>query len=338
MSHVGVTCDGCGNHNWVGTRFKCMVCYDFDLCGECKSEGFETDEHESTHDMSIVAPRQSSNSRAGLYEDDFTRFMEIERAMNSTNINNNNNQNNNRDSGDIVYCCPFCTPDGVSGDILGVINSDLADSDIQALKALGLAFDERGLIVHIITEHDSTRTSMTCPICASKPNGDPNYQSPDFVQHVVLRHASALTTAAAQGGGGGRGASLASGALRLPSFIFNDDNGNEQNNAPSRLLTTGGRKGLPFNNSTSNRHLIPRSDSKHRKKSKSGSKRTSISSSSPSKNSSSSSSSKNNTNSMFEYDTSGLVGMNNNLLTEEQLKLDAQKALFVQELVLSTLF
>lgn len=41
---------------------------------------------------------------------------------------------------------------------------------------------------------------------------------------------------------------------------------------------------------------------------------------------------------MFEYDTSGLVGMNNTLLTEEQLKLDAQKALFVQELVLSTLF
>lgn len=40
--------------------------------------------------------QKGSNSRAGLYEDDFTRFMEIERAMNSTNINNNNNQNNNR--------------------------------------------------------------------------------------------------------------------------------------------------------------------------------------------------------------------------------------------------
>jgi hypothetical protein len=24
-SHVGVTCDGCGTHNWVGTRYKCSV-------------------------------------------------------------------------------------------------------------------------------------------------------------------------------------------------------------------------------------------------------------------------------------------------------------------------
>lgn len=33
--HRGVTCDGCGESPILGPRFKCEVCPDFDLCGNC---------------------------------------------------------------------------------------------------------------------------------------------------------------------------------------------------------------------------------------------------------------------------------------------------------------
>ncbi len=44
-NHHGVTCDGCSMYPIKGKRFKCLICYDFDLCGKCESE------NEHTHPM-----------------------------------------------------------------------------------------------------------------------------------------------------------------------------------------------------------------------------------------------------------------------------------------------
>lgn len=41
-SHLGITCDGCHKHNFVGKRYKCLVCPDFDLCEGCE----EKNEHQ----------------------------------------------------------------------------------------------------------------------------------------------------------------------------------------------------------------------------------------------------------------------------------------------------
>eukprot|EP00440_Ansanella_granifera_P014175 gb/GFBE01015405.1/.p1 GENE.gb/GFBE01015405.1/~~gb/GFBE01015405.1/.p1 ORF type:complete len:556 (+),score=106.10 gb/GFBE01015405.1/:1-1668(+) len=35
QQHCGVVCDGCGANPLVGPRFKCTVCPDYDLCGNC---------------------------------------------------------------------------------------------------------------------------------------------------------------------------------------------------------------------------------------------------------------------------------------------------------------
>merc|ERR1712198_163869 len=37
--HAGIVCDGCEMTPIKGTRFKCLVCADFDLCALCEAEG-----------------------------------------------------------------------------------------------------------------------------------------------------------------------------------------------------------------------------------------------------------------------------------------------------------
>mmetsp|Transcript_25471 Transcript_25471/g.41918 ORF Transcript_25471/g.41918 Transcript_25471/m.41918 type:complete len:131 (-) Transcript_25471:2827-3219(-) len=41
--HVGVRCNGCGQEPIVGTRFKCLVCKDWNLCSACDAKGVHSE-------------------------------------------------------------------------------------------------------------------------------------------------------------------------------------------------------------------------------------------------------------------------------------------------------
>ncbi|XP_013390593.1 sequestosome-1-like [Lingula anatina] len=49
VHHPGVVCDGCEGQIY-GPRFKCMICPDYDLCGNCEGKGLHTE-----HDMVRIA-------------------------------------------------------------------------------------------------------------------------------------------------------------------------------------------------------------------------------------------------------------------------------------------
>ncbi|KAJ3339941.1 hypothetical protein HDU93_007604 [Gonapodya sp. JEL0774] len=49
----GVTCDGCSKKEWVGTRWRCQTCNDYDLCDECNVKKQEL--HDVSHEFVPIA-------------------------------------------------------------------------------------------------------------------------------------------------------------------------------------------------------------------------------------------------------------------------------------------
>ncbi|XP_049283834.1 E3 ubiquitin-protein ligase KCMF1 [Anopheles funestus] len=52
--HEGVSCDSCLKSNFRGRRYKCLICYDYDLCATCYEEGATTTRHSTDHPMQCI--------------------------------------------------------------------------------------------------------------------------------------------------------------------------------------------------------------------------------------------------------------------------------------------
>ncbi|XP_054714532.1 E3 ubiquitin-protein ligase KCMF1-like [Uloborus diversus] len=55
--HEGVSCDSCLKGNFRGKRYKCLVCYDYDLCATCYEAGASTTRHNADHPMQCILTR-----------------------------------------------------------------------------------------------------------------------------------------------------------------------------------------------------------------------------------------------------------------------------------------
>ena len=54
---VGVSCDSCSKSNFRGKRYKCLICFDYDLCSTCRDNGTTTTRHTSNHPMQCIITR-----------------------------------------------------------------------------------------------------------------------------------------------------------------------------------------------------------------------------------------------------------------------------------------
>ncbi|XP_055541686.1 E3 ubiquitin-protein ligase KCMF1 [Wyeomyia smithii] len=55
--HEGVSCDSCLKSNFRGRRYKCLICYDYDLCANCYEEGVTSTRHSADHPMQCILTR-----------------------------------------------------------------------------------------------------------------------------------------------------------------------------------------------------------------------------------------------------------------------------------------
>ncbi|ENN76872.1 hypothetical protein YQE_06713, partial [Dendroctonus ponderosae] len=55
--HEGVSCDSCLKNNFRGRRYKCLVCYDYDLCAVCYESGATNTRHTTDHPMQCILTR-----------------------------------------------------------------------------------------------------------------------------------------------------------------------------------------------------------------------------------------------------------------------------------------
>lgn len=55
--HDGVSCDACLKGNFKGRRYKCLICFDYDLCSTCYENGATTNQHTTSHPMQCILTR-----------------------------------------------------------------------------------------------------------------------------------------------------------------------------------------------------------------------------------------------------------------------------------------
>lgn len=151
-AHEGVSCDACGKSNFRLKRFKCLICYDYDLCSTCYEQGEISSDHITEHPMQCILTRQ-----------DFESYYYGERYTSDQPQS---------------LTCPYCGEMGYSFPYLNESSS------------LTNQTENVDLFQHVQSKHgtDQQLPEVICPICASMTNGEPNLVTGDLISHIANDH------------------------------------------------------------------------------------------------------------------------------------------------------
>lgn len=195
-THEGVSCDNCMQSNFSGKRYKCLICYDFDLCSECYEQSISSAaSRTSTKDKptSKSGSKPTSNS-----------------TSNSKSIQINQHQHLNthamqciltRSDHDLFYGTGILNDFGI-----GLLNGShthslLEQSSFTCPYCARPGYSQSGLCDHIVQQHavntlnetNNHKREVVCPICAVLPSsngGDPNHLTDNLLQHIQSEHLS----------------------------------------------------------------------------------------------------------------------------------------------------
>ncbi|KRT80109.1 hypothetical protein AMK59_7191, partial [Oryctes borbonicus] len=107
--HEGVSCDSCLKGNFRGRRYKCLICYDYDLCDTCYEAGATNTRHTTDHPMQCILTRS-----------DFDLFYGGEAL---TNVDHPQ-----------AYTCPYCSKMGFTEATLQEhVTADHADTSFEVV-------------------------------------------------------------------------------------------------------------------------------------------------------------------------------------------------------------
>ncbi|KAM7363131.1 potassium channel modulatory factor 1 isoform 2-T4 [Cochliomyia hominivorax] len=133
--HEGVSCDSCLKSNFTGRRYKCLICYDYDLCADCYEEGVTSTRHLVDHPMQCILTRS-----------------DIELFFGGEMLNSEQPQS---------FTCPYCKKMGFSdATLLEHVSSEHTETSLEVVCPVcaGLPGGEPNLVTddfagHLSLEH-----------------------------------------------------------------------------------------------------------------------------------------------------------------------------------------
>lgn len=111
-NHEGVTCDNCMTTAFTGQRFKCLICFDYDLCHECYVAGAFSTNHLPSHSMQCILTRhqleillagESNGHIIQSFQCPFCQDLGFNTHLLETHV-----RNKHKDKVSVEVMCPIC--------------------------------------------------------------------------------------------------------------------------------------------------------------------------------------------------------------------------------------